>query len=103
MRLRHLRKLTLQRPSRQAVPARRGAEALAVAFRQPLELGIDIGHAARADVMHGSAAERRGGGGGDHGGVGPGLVRGPAPPPAGGAGGGGGGGGGGGPPPRPRW
>src|SRR5215831_20808670 len=53
----------------QAVPARIGPEALAVALRQSLELGADVGDAARARVVHGPAAERREAGGEDHGAV----------------------------------
>src|SRR5215813_13259520 len=50
----------------QAVPARIGPEALAVALRQSFELGADVGDAARARVVHGPAAERRKAGGEDH-------------------------------------
>src|SRR5262245_60729829 len=53
----------------QAVPARIGPEALAVALREPFELGADVGGAARACVMHGPAAERREAGGENHGAV----------------------------------
>src|SRR5262245_48494583 len=53
----------------QAVPARVGPEALAVALHEPFELGADVGDAARARVVHGPAAERRKAGGEDHGAV----------------------------------
>src|SRR5262249_27339625 len=41
----------------QAVPARIGPEAFAVALREAFELGADVGDAARARVVHGPAAE----------------------------------------------
>src|SRR5262245_58822372 len=53
----------------QAIPARIGPEALAVALRQAFEFGADVGGAARARVVHGPAAERREAGGEDHGAV----------------------------------
>src|SRR5262249_25685323 len=59
----------------QAVPARIGPEALAVALREAFELGADVGGAARARVVHGPAAERPKAGGEDHGAVGRTLVR----------------------------
>src|SRR5439155_26068726 len=53
----------------QAVPTRIGPEALAIALRQPFELGADVSRAARSRVVHGPAAERGKTGGEDHGGV----------------------------------
>src|SRR5438874_4521471 len=53
----------------QAVPTRVGPEALAIALRQPFELGADVFRAARSRVVHGPAAERRKAGSEDHGGV----------------------------------
>ena len=46
-----------------------GPEALAVALREPFELGADVGDPARARVVHGPAAEWREAGGEDHGAV----------------------------------
>src|SRR5215468_12757452 len=59
----------------QELPARVGPEALAVALRQLLERGANVGDAARARVVHGPAAERRKAGGEDHGAVEGVLVR----------------------------
>src|SRR5260221_10972850 len=62
-------------PSCQEIPARIGPEALAVALREPFELGADVRDPARARVVHGPAAERREAGGEDHGAVEGVLVR----------------------------
>src|SRR5262249_12863455 len=59
----------------QAVPARIGPEALAVALREAFEVGADVGDTARARVVHGPAAERRERGGEGQGAVERTLVR----------------------------
>src|SRR4029450_9147505 len=59
----------------QAVPARIGPEALAVALREALELGAHVGHAAPARIVQRPAAERGEAGGEDHGAVDRILVR----------------------------
>src|SRR5262245_65231125 len=59
----------------QAIPARIGPEALAVALCEPFELGADGHDPARPRVVHGPAAERREAGGEDHGSVARILIR----------------------------
>src|SRR5262245_19394781 len=59
----------------QAIPARIGPEAFAVALRQSLELVADVDDAAPGRVVHGPAAERREAGGEDHGAVEDVLIR----------------------------